>query len=145
MDETTADRCPHRPVGSTRPGFNGGKTRGRRPLRRQIYDDVFPAPPTAPAGVVTPARDRKGRIRDARFHPDKLAVIRADVAVKTVIMEGLHNTIHIQRAILRRMSGFVEIFILNQLNIAHMGKMEALTTREFGKNFIDVIIRIFRN
>ncbi len=43
------------------------------------------------------------------------------------------------------MSGFVEIFIFNQLNVAYVGKMDPLTTREFGKNFIDVIIRIFRN
>lgn len=34
------------------------------------------------------------------FAPDETTMIRADIPVETVIMEGLHNAIHIQRTIL---------------------------------------------
>ncbi|SAX05404.1 Uncharacterised protein [Klebsiella pneumoniae] len=43
------------------------------------------------------------------------------------------------------MGALVKVFILHQLYIADVGKMNSLTPRKFGQDGVHVIIRIFGN
>ena len=57
------------------------------------------------------------------FIPNHPAVVGADGAFKTDIIEGQHNFIHVKSAVGGKMGGFFEIRGTVEFQVPHMGKM----------------------